>query len=256
MSHVRTPPAVALVLAVAHPLPDAGAIEPVVWAHTVDGFYRLDLRDKVVRYVKSIAACGNVTDIAVARDGQVFATGAKLWSFDAKGACTVVGASSGFPADQPFGLTFVPKGTLDATDDALVTYTGSHYVRVNKVTGTGEIVTNSALGTYAISGDLVAVEGGKMYVVVTGNGCGDCIVEADPKTGALVKKVGDAPAGKTYGIGFWAGKLYTFAGNFKVHEVSILSDGTLGAATELTVMGAVGGTSWYGAGTSLRAPLK
>ena len=43
-----------------------------------------------------------------------------------------------------------------------------------------------------------------------GNGCGDCLLQVDPKTGDLIQNYGSVNHASVFGIAFWAGTAYGF----------------------------------------------
>jgi hypothetical protein len=87
---------------------------------------------------------------------------------------------------------------------------------------------------------------------VIGDGCNDCIVEVNPKTGDLKKMIG--PVGHTgvYGLAFWGGAAYGFDNAGELFEINL----TTGASTSIPMPGAPSGLSFWGAGSTTSAPLK
>lgn len=217
-----------------------------VFAHSASTLYKLDPITKVVTTVGFFSGCDGVIDIALDKDGVMFGTTfGGLFKIDkATAVCTFI-QSGGYPNS----LSFVPKGTLDPDEEALVGYVGGQYVRIDKNTGS---VTNVGQlgGGYSSSGDIVSAIGGGTYLTVNGNGCGDCIVEVDPKTGALVKMIGALGHGSVFGLAFWGGVAYGFDDYGELFQIDLMTAGTVVIPT------GVGGLSFYGAGSTTAAPLK
>ena len=160
-------------------------------------------------------------------------------------ACTLIKAGA-----YPNSLSFVPVGTLDPNLEALVGYFGNSYVRVNAGTGVTSVV-GTLSGGYMSSGDIVSVEGGGSFLTVTGNGCGDCLLQVDPKTGDMIQNYGALPHGSVYGLGYWAGTLFGFDANGDVFSIG--GGGDAGLVTSDITIGD-GGVTWWGAGSTTIAP--
>jgi hypothetical protein len=222
--------------------------ESEVFAQSAGTLYRLDPTTKVVTTVGGFNGCSNVIDIAVDKNGVMFATTSSgLYRVDkTTAACTHI-RDGGYPNS----LSFVPEGTVDPSDEALVGYNGGTYVRID--TATGAVTNIGALGGgYASSGDIVSVIGGGTYLTVIGGSCDDCIVEVNPKTGALVKLIGPLGHASVYGLAFWAGSAYGFDDGGELFQIDLTS----GATTTIAIPNAPPGLSFYGAGSTTSAPLK
>jgi hypothetical protein len=222
--------------------------ESEVFAHSADVLYRLDPTTKVVTTVGAFQGCSGVIDIAIDKNGVMFATTfGGLYRVDkASAACTHI-HNGGYPNS----LSFVPEGTVDPSVEALVGYNGGTYVRIDTVTGA---VSNlgSLGGGYASSGDIVSVIGGGTYLTVNGNSCFDCIVEVNPKTGALVKLIGPLGHSSVFGLAFWGGSAYGFDSFGELFQIDL----TTGATTSISIPNAPPGLSFNGAGSTTAAPLK
>ncbi len=180
-----------------------------VYAHSPTVLYKVDPVAKTMTTVGNFSAnCAteNVIDIAIdANDNGYATTFSGVYKLDLTNAkCTLIAAGS-----YPNSLSFVPAGTLDPNVEALVGYNGSTYVRIN--TTTGAVTTVGALtGGYSSSGDIVSVKNGGTFLTVTGNSCGDCLLQVNPKTGAMVQNYGSINHGAVFGLAFWAGTAYGF----------------------------------------------
>lgn len=203
-------------------VPTAG----IVYGHSVTTLYRFDPVGRTFATVGPLTGCANISDIAVDKDGKIVAVGNALYSVDATtGTCTTIANQA-----QPFTLTFVAAGTVDPAKEALVAYLAADYVRIDRATGIVTQITANALGGYLPSGDLVSVAGGGTYVSVTGSGCGDCLLQVNPATGAIVKNLGAIGQSQIFGLGLWAGTVYGFAGTGETYAI------TIGAASVTSVL--------------------
>ncbi len=169
---------------------DGGPTPPLnaeVYAHSPNTLYRLDPITKVMTTVGVFGGCSTVIDIALDKNGVMYGTGfGELYKIDkSTAACTLVANGS-----YPNSLSFVPAGTVDPVNEALVGYVGASYVRINTSNGAVTTIGNLGIAGYASSGDLVSLIGGSSYLTVTGPACGDCLVEINPTTGALLNKIG------------------------------------------------------------------
>ena len=233
--------------------PDAAAPKAIVYGHTPDTLYSYDVTTSAVTLVAAFTNCSQSTNpaqvIDLAIDSQMNAyvtTFDGFYSVDLQTAqCTLIKAGA-----YPNSLSFVPVGTLDPNLEALVGYFGNSYVRVN--VGTGNTTSVGTLsGGYASSGDIVSVEGGGSFLTVTGNGCGDCLLQVDPKTGDVIQNYGQLPHGAVYGLGYWAGTLFGFDANGDIFSIGGGGDAGL-VTTDITV--GDGGVTWWGAGSTTIAP--
>ena len=259
-------PAAAEPAATAAPAPSGGfepknpappAVNPSevneIYGHSATTLFKLDPKTNAVTEVANFDGCTQIVDIALDEASNLFATSNNaLYKVDkATAVCTEIAKGS-----YPNSLSFVPKGTVDATTEALVGYEDANYVRID--TATGAKTTIGALGGgLKSSGDIVSVKGGKTYLTVkgTGNTCTttDCLVEVDPTTGKLVKNWGSIEHHNVFGLSFWGGKIYGFNDGGELFEVTF---GTSQLATKIIAMpNKPSGLSFWGAGSSTSAPL-
>jgi hypothetical protein len=234
------------------PSTTAPAAASEVWSHSADTLYRLDPVTKAVTVVGRFTGCTNdVKDIALDAQSNIFATtDDALYRIDRKtAACTRV-ANGQFTNS----LSFVPKGTVDPNEEALVGYQPSGaYIRID--TKTGAISTIGALGNPNLesSGDIVSVIDGPTFLTVYGTGCADCLVEVNPKTGAITKNWGPISRDYVFGIAFWAGSVYAFDFSGSLFELSF-TGGKLGAK-EIPIPNKAPGLEFWGAGSTTSAPV-
>jgi hypothetical protein len=232
---------------------DAGSDGPfppppvAVYASSGDTLYLLDPNSKAVSVIgKFKGGCSNMLDLAVDRVGTLYGvTTTALVTIDPQTAvCTFKGGGS-----YPNSLSFVPQGTLDPDKEALVGYLGSQYVRIDEKNG--EVATIGELGEgLGSSGDLVSIIGVGTFLTAKGGDCDDCIVQVDPVTGGLVKKIGKLPWSDVYGLAYWGGVAYGFSVGGALFQIDLATAGT----QQIDIPGAPPGLSFWGAGSSTAAP--
>lgn len=219
-----------------------------VYAHSAGTLYKLDPTTNAVTTVGNFANCNDsVIDIAIDKNGLMYGTMfSGLAVIDKSTAvCTVIANGS-----YPNSLSFVPQGTVDPNEEALVGYEGSDYVRIDKVTGAKTIIGSLGNDGYFSSGDMVSLIAGASYLTVNGNACADCIVEVDPTTGALVNMIGSLSHNTVYGLAYWGGVAYGFDDAGELFSIDV----TNGTTTAIPIPNAPPGLSFWGAGSTTAAP--
>jgi hypothetical protein len=223
----------------------------VVYAHSPDTLYRLDPTTKAVTVIGPFTGgCANVIDLALDENSNAFVTTfTGFYSLDLNtAACTHIA-----DGNYPNSLSFVPKGTLDPTQEALVGYFGSTYVRIDE--STGNITNVGALSQgYQSSGDIVSVIGGGTFLTVNGNNCSDCLLQVDPTTGDLIQNYGNVNHPSVFGIAFWAGTVYGFDDAGEIFSIDY-SGGSL-VTTNIPVPNPPPGLEFWGAGSTTTAPAQ
>jgi len=230
---------------------NAGGAVSEVWSHSANTLFKLDPTTKQVSVVGQFSGCtGAVVDIALDEKSTLFATTEDgLFTVDRGSAqCTLVARGT-----YPNSLSFVPRGTVDANVEALVGYLDADYVRIDTTSGAVTRIGALGSGDLRSSGDIVSVKDGPTYLTVNGTGCNDCLVEVNPKTGALVKNWGPLAHGEVYGIAFWAGSVYAFDAEGALFELTF-AGGTL-ATKDIAIPNAQAGLQFYGAGSTTSAPV-
>ena len=233
-----------------------------VFGHSIDTLYKLNPDTKAVGVVGPFVGCSGVLDIALDKDSKLYATTQDgLYTVDKTTAvCTQISAGT-----YPNSLSFVPAGTVDPNDEALVGYVLSgesnpndktnQYVRIDPTTGAIANIGNpwSHDAPDAVtSGDIVSVKDGPTYLTLKHGDCdtSDCLAEVNPQTGALVKNYGKIGSyTKVFGLSFWAGSVYGFSNAGELFEIKIQGNALLTTAIDTPA-----GLSFWGAGSTTSAP--
>ena len=222
-----------------------------VYGHSAGTLYKLDPVTKSVTVVGDFKGCGPVIDIALDEKSTLIAASYQaLYTVDkATADCTEIAKG-----DYPNSLSFVPKGTVDANEEALVGYDEGDYLRIDVKSGSVTKI-GSIGGSFVSSGDIVSVKGGKTYLTVKGGSCTthDCLIEVDPKTGKMLKNWGSIEHQKVFGLSFWGGKVYGFAEGGTLFEVAFGTSQL--ATTVIPIPQAPSELAFWGAGSSTSAPL-
>jgi hypothetical protein len=219
-----------------------------VYAHSPTVLYKVDPVKKTMTTIGNFSqncAAENVIDIAVDANNNGYATTFfGVYKLNLTNAnCTLIKSGS-----YPNSLSFVPAGTLDPQVEALVGYNGSTYIRID--TTSGNITTVGGLtGGYASSGDIVSVKNGGTFLTVTGNNCGDCLLQVDPKTGNMVQNYGSINHGAVFGLAFWAGTAYGFDDSGELFSITWQNN-----KLTTTNIPTTGGLQFWGAGSTTSAP--
>jgi hypothetical protein len=242
--------------------PDEPAVVSEVYGNSATVLYRLDPKTKQISEVGPFKGCDSVIDIAIDENSNLIADGySALYSVDKTTAqCTKISGASGLPDS----LSFVPKGTLDASVEALVGYTGANYVRIDPKTGGTTVVGSLDAGGLISSGDIVSVKGGptfltaKVNVICTNAECAkcngtDCLLEVDPKTGKMLKNWGALGHKDVFGLSYWGGRLYGFDNAGYLFEIKL--DGVQLTVTDIAMPSKPKDLSFWGAASSTSAPL-
>jgi hypothetical protein len=263
------------------PLPDGGKPPGRVYAHTADTLY---LYDPLIKTLTKIGPFTGVDpgdrmlDIALDRDSVMYGTSDEgLVKIDpTTAACVYIKKDASI--NYPNALTFVPKGTLDPTKDALVGFTqgvgtagATKYVRIDTSTGEvsaplGDLNKDGAPINWKSSGDIIAMSrnGNRAFVTVKmfnpdggtvdGDPGTDSLAEIDPKTGTIIDLIGDIGQPDFYGLGQWAGTAYGFNFEGNIVEINMV---TGQGKTIMSVTDDAGApVAWFGAGVTTDSPTK
>lgn len=224
-----------------------------LYAQSADELYKLDVAKKAFVLVGKWSfdkKSGSVTDIAVDGTGQLFAiTHADLF------VCNVTTAKCKWLATMPeayYGMTLVPKGTVDATGDAIIGVSqDGDWTRVTPSGGTAKLTKLGSFGGgWLCSGDAFSVKGvGTFATVKKATGGNDSLAEVDPKTGKVLKIVGDTGVKQLFGLAWWDNVVYGFSADGNAYTLDV----TTGKASPVAGIAAPKGIKWWGAGVSTRA---
>jgi len=230
---------------------------PEVFGHSSTQLYKLNPETKAVGVVGTLQDCEEVVDLALDKDSNLFATtDIGLFSVNKlTGQCTLISAGA-----YPNSLSFVPAGTLDPDEEALVGFLDDQYVRID--VETGDILNIGAPwnNTFVSSGDVVSVKNGPTYLTIkdadqSDNVCGtdapngDCLVEINPTSGAIIEEFGGIGYDRVFGTAFWAGSVYGFTSEGEIFEI-LIENGEL----QTVLLEAEPGLSFWGAGSTTSAP--
>ncbi len=225
---------------------------PEVFGHSKSTLYKLNPETKDVGVVGPFSGCTNIIDLAIDEDSNIYVTtqDGGLYTVDENtAACTLVASGS-----YPNSLSFVPAGTLDPNEEALVGFLDDQYVRIDKSSGEVLPVGSPWNNGFISSGDIVSVKNGPTYLTIKDANpddgvCGDCLVEINPGTGVIIKNYHSVGYEKVFGAAFWAGSIYGFTNAGEIFEITIENN-------QLTTsqIATPQGLSFWGAGSTTSAP--
>ncbi len=200
------------------------------YACSDDSLYKVDLKTTAITLIGPLTGCFEsaiISDIAVDSTGAIYVVNGNLNKVDpATGACTKIGTGQ----VNATGLAFLPKGLLDPDKEVLVGYDAATYELVDTTTGKtqalGYLAKNRPAVTLSSSGDLVYTKDKHLYVSVHGlddggKNCGDCLVETNPLTGAIIQSFGDIKHQNVYGLASWNFDVFGFTNDgvvFQMHR--------------------------------------
>tara|TARA_B100001094_G_scaffold309505_1_gene343215 strand:+ start:141 stop:1460 length:1320 start_codon:yes stop_codon:yes gene_type:complete len=223
-----------------------------LFAHTSSALYKLDLKTKSFSLVGTFTfnkSKGLVTDIALDRSNIMYAV-----TFTDLFKCKTQTASCSWVMKLPTqfnGLTFVHKGTVYPSQDALIGIANNggwwHIDLINN-----KVIKLGSYGSgYSSSGDAFSVLGVGTYATVKKSGVSeDVLVKVNPKTGKVISDLGVIGANNLWGLAWWGGVFYGFSSNTNVWEI----DEKSGKGKSL--QGFSGSKApWWGAGVSTEAQL-
>lgn len=228
--------------------------EPIVYGHSRDTLYKLDPTTKEVSVVGAFSGCEFIVDIALDKDSNIYGTtdDAGIFRIDPEDASCILVADGPYPNS----LSFVPAGTLDPNEEALVGFLDDQYVRINLETGAILNIGQPWNGDYISSGDIVSVKGGPTYLTIKNADNGvtrckdvDCLVEINPATGVIIKDFGEIGYNSVFGTAFWAGKVFGFTQEGDIFEITI--NGNNATTSPISTDD---GLEFWGAGSTTSAP--
>ena len=249
------------------PVQEGSTSPPIgeVYAHSDDTLYKLEPISKTVTVVGKFDCLGdsNMWDIALDKVGSMFGSangisGGSLVRIDKTTAhCDVMVSANSLPNS----LAFVPAGTLDPTEEVLVGFDRSSYVRIDQGTGQvhdiGSLNPNPTGEQWESSGDIVSIIDDGTYATVkpylAGSSYGtDTIVEIDPVTGQALHEIGDTGFYGLWGLGYWGGVAYGFSEGGQLCQIDL----STGAGVGIPIPNLSTDLSFGGAGVTTAAPIE
>ncbi|MEW5848950.1 MAG: hypothetical protein AB2A00_09050 [Myxococcota bacterium] len=237
----------------------SGGVEyvPVVYGHSSTNLFRLDVSTLQVEdlgefeFVESDGSTPSLghamTDLAVDREGTVYGCSySALFRVDLPSLRAVKLVE----LDDEFnGLSFLPAGQLDPTQEVLVGSTLSperSLYRIDVQTGVATLLGPYGDDWYS-SGDVVAILHDAAYAIIKRDGDGDHLAVIKPAD-ARATVIGDGIGhNDVWGVGYWNGVLYGFTSEGKVVAI----DRTTGVGTLVTTLP----VSFWGAGVTTLARI-
>jgi len=229
------------------PRPDGGELAETIYVHSGTTLYRTsnDGFDLVLVGEFGLPNEENITDLAVTPDGLLYGVSPRdLYRIDPDTAesfhiAEVAGLLN-------VGLTFLPNGTLLATDKDGGVRT------IDPMTGEVDEI-GSFGGGYATAGDLVAVADGTMYAISDEGPIGNeessnVLLTVNTETGAA-QPIGQIGYGLVFGCAYAGGKVYAFTKNGEIIEINRSS----GAGTLVRSYPSI---EFWGAGVTPLVPIE
>ena len=229
----------------------------VVYAHSASTLFSFDPRTNTVTRIGDFAVAGafitpDMTDLAVDHSGHVYTCSYDaIYSVNATtAAATQLVSLSGLASGNFNGLTFIPVGVLDSTQEVLVGATSNgEFYRVDLSSGAVTMIGQYSDG-YGSSGDIVSVGGAGTFATVTrGDLDTNLLVRVDVTNGHVTPIGTGIGFVNIYGLGYWRNRLYGFDNSGNLIDINIDTGvGTLISST-------TGADSYYGAGVTTSAPI-
>ncbi|HEY3447491.1 MAG TPA: MopE-related protein [Myxococcales bacterium] len=222
--------------------PNTGTVDMTIWAHSSSTLFQVDPATFATTAVGNFGI-EDMTDLAVTPDGILYGVSfTALYRVDkATGKASYIAPLTGTANN---GLTFLPDGTLLASDSA------GTVKRINPSNGTVTDIGSFGNGLSS-SGDLVAVQGVMYGISSTSAGGSDAtgdnvLLRVDTATGAATP-VGPIGFGNVWGLAYVSGRVVAFTSGGQIIEV----DPQSGKGTELSKKN----EAWWGAGMSPLTPV-
>lgn len=230
-------------------------LQNAVYAHTADELWLMQVKTYEMDFVAFFqwpAGEDNphkMTDIAIDRYGVLYGVSySGLYVVNANtGECYRVGT-----LPEPFNaLTLVPKGVLDTNRDVMVGISGvGGWYRLDPQ---GDQFIPTQLGSYGdgymSSGDAYSIEKVGTFASVNKTGASDdYLVEIDPKTGAVIREVGEMKGlSLVYGLAGWTGRAMAFDESGEIAIVDTKTGEVIKTITDTP-------KKWWGAGVQTVLP--
>lgn len=229
----------------AAPRPDAQPIpdNAFVYAHTASTLYRVDPDTLAIEEVGEFQGAVNVTDIALDKDGNMFAVAfASIYRIDPDTAQATHLSTADISLNS---LSFVPDPDNPSVEILVAADNDDGTVlAIDPTSGDTDEIGSYGPGLVS-SGDIVYVKDlGILATVNVDGSANDYLIRVDPQTfeGTVI---GDTGFIDVFGLGFWGDKVY----GFTEENQFILIDVATGEGTEVPV----DARRWWGAGVTTRA---
>jgi outer membrane protein assembly factor BamB len=223
--------------------PDAPPLALIMYAHSRDTLFTIDPNGFALATIGAFGVADNITDLAVTPDGTLYGiSSTKLYVISRETAAATYVAD--VPGVDNVGLTFLPDGTLLATDaPGGVRQIDPELGTVTEIGAFG--------GGYATAGDLVAVADGTMYAISDQGPVGDeydnnVLLTVNTATG-VAAPVGQIGFGQVFGAAYANGHVYAFTADGHLIEI----DRATGAGVEVRAYG----LEFWGAGVTPLVPV-
>ncbi|RMG99498.1 MAG: hypothetical protein D6705_02940 [Deltaproteobacteria bacterium] len=231
--------------------PGDTALPYKVYAHTSSTLYTMDVDApydivQVGGFTYDMSP-GSMTDIAIDRFGVLYGV-----TFNDLFVCNAATAECWWLADLPTsfnGLTMVPPGVLDPSDDTLIAIANDgswHRVDIN-----GNMIQLTQIGSYGAGytndGDAFSIQGVGTFGATNKAGVtGTVIVVSDPMTGMVQSDLATLPVSNVWGLAGWEGDIFAFDSSGQVLRIDPVT------AQVSTIK--MGTPSWWGAGVGTVLP--
>ncbi|HTM22676.1 MAG TPA: hypothetical protein VL172_19270 [Kofleriaceae bacterium] len=220
-----------------------------IYAHSYQNLYKVDPDTLDVMLIGPFGWPNGedmMTDIAVDKNGDItgISFGAVYAVDHVTAACTYLAPLAG---DQFNGLSFLPVGAIDQTDEEALVATGlgGGVFRINPMTGESTEIGDYG-GIVESSGDIVSVSGFGTVATVKNGSTNDYLARVNLTTGEATM-IGSTGYPDIWGVGFWKNKVYGFVATNQF----VLIDVDTGVATYVST----GPENWTGAGVTTIAPI-
>ena len=221
-----------------------------VYAHTASALYKVDPDTLAITKIANFAWSNggdSMTDIAINKTGLMIGVSmTAVYRIDVTNAVATriaTGLSGGFN-----GLSFIPADMVGQTGDDILVGTRSADGVVTKIDPmTGQQSSIGNMGSFASSGDLVAVKNFGTVQTADNGSSSDRLVRLAPQTFAGTAVGSNIGYSDIYGVAYWKDKIFGFTSSGQFVTI----DPTSGVGTLVQS----NGPAWWGAAVTTSAPV-
>ena len=221
-----------------------------VYAHTASALYKVDPDTLAITKIANFVwSNGNdsMTDIAINKTGlMIGVSSTAVYRVDvttAQATRLATGLTGQFN-----GLSFIPADMVGQTGDDILVGTRNADGVVTKIDpNTGQQSSVGNMGSYASSGDLVAVTNFGTVLTAENGFAADRLVRLAPTSFAGTPVGSDIGYSDIYGVAYWKGKIFGFTSNGEFVTI----DPNTGVGTLVQS----NGPAWWGAAVTTSAPV-